>query len=316
MQKCNTGPVQAFLEILLCHFFGNVNYLAWPCTAHLASAGFVGIGHCGLRSDHADLEKLYLFSVPKIFASFLHIESGINYRVFIIQLGKDGIMKYLIKNMAQKFRIACVLFWLAGLSGFFVPTPAICENSVADELISLNATGRPLGEILEDISIAANCQFSIDESWQDFPVTASFDNEPLYRGLKLILRDINTAVIYGADRTIKIIVYDENTSSGQAIGRPVTGTSAQEPIQPLQLSNEATAPQAEVEVSDDTSDAENAEQQPEETAESDSESNEANDDNPVAEEKEPGQESEESESASDSSETAETTESSTETSEN
>lgn len=226
-------------------------------------------------------------------------------------------MKYLIKNMEQHLRIACVLFWLAGFCGFFGPTPAISENSVADEIISLNATGRPLGEILDDISVAANCQFTIDESWQDFPVTASFDNEPLYRGLKLILRDINTAVIYGADRKIKIIVYDENTSSGQAIGHPVANTSTQEPIQQLQLSNEATAPQPEVEVSEDTSDAENAEQQPEETADSDSESTAVNDDdNQVAQEKVPGEEGEESESVSESSEKAEAAESSAETSEN
>jgi hypothetical protein len=223
-------------------------------------------------------------------------------------------MKYYIKNIEQQFMIACVLFWLAGFSGLFMPTPAICDNSVADELISLNVTGRPLGEVLADIAIAADCQFSIDESWQDFPVTASFDDEPLYRGLKLILRDINTAVIYGADRTIKIIVYDENTSSGNAIGHPVTNTSAQEPTPPLQSSSEATAPQPEVAVSEDTGDAENAEQQTEEIADSDS--NEANDDNPVAEETASAEEGEEPESAAEPSEKAETTESSEETSEN
>jgi len=225
-------------------------------------------------------------------------------------------MKYLIKNMEKQFMIVCLLIGLAGYNGFFIPTPAICDNSVADEIISVKVTGRPLGEVLENISIAADCQFKIDESWREYPVTASFDNEPLYRGLKLILRDINTAVIYGADRTIKIIVYDENTSSGKASGHSVANTSSQEPIQPLQLSGEATAPQPEVEVSEDISDAENAEQQPEETADSDSDSNEANDENSIAEEKAPDESDEESESASDLSEKAETTESSEETSEN
>jgi len=223
-------------------------------------------------------------------------------------------MKYLIKNMKQQFMIACVLFWLAAFSGFFMPTPAICDNSVADEIISLNVTRRPLGEVLQDISLAVDCQFSIAESWQDFPVTASFDNEPLYRGLKLILRDINTAVIYGADRTIKIIVYDENTSSGKAIEHSVANTSAQEPIQQPQLSNEATAPQPEVAVSEDINDAENGEQQTEEIADSDS--NEANDDNPAAEETVSAEDGEGSESASEPSEKAETAESSEETSEN
>jgi len=218
------------------------------------------------------------------------------------------LIKKMIKNMEPQFMIACVLFGLAGFSGFFIPTSAIGDNSVADEIISLNVTGRPLHEVLEDISIAADCQFSIDESWQDYPVTASFDNEPLYRGLKLILRDINTAVIYGADRTIKIIVYDEDTADAPA--------SSQEQSQQYQLSGEATAPQPEAEVSEDISDAENTEQQAEEIADSESESNAANDENSIAEEKEPVEGVEETESASDSSEQAETTESSEAASEN
>jgi len=225
-------------------------------------------------------------------------------------------MKYLNKNVGQQFMIACLLLGLAGFSGFFMPTPAICDNSVADEIISLKVTDQPLGEVLETISIAADCQFSIDESWQDFPVTASFDNEPLYRGLKLILRDINSAVIYGADRTVKIIVYDENTLSGKAGGPSIDNESPQELNQQSRLSGEATAPQPEVEVAEDISDAENAEQQLEETADSDSDSNEANDENIVAEETAPAEDDEESESAGDRAENFETTESSEETSEN
>ena len=95
-------------------------------------------------------------------------------------------MKYLIKNTVQRFLIVSLLFRLAGFCGFFIPVPAICDSSVADAIISLNVTGRPLGDVLENISVAADCQFSIDESWENYPVTAFFDNEPLYRGLKKI----------------------------------------------------------------------------------------------------------------------------------
>jgi hypothetical protein len=171
--------------------------------------------------------------------------------------------------------VACLLFGLAGFFGFFIPTLAICDNSVADEIISLDETDRPLGEVLEKISIAADCQFRIDESWKDYPITASFDNEPLHRGLKLIFRNMNNAVIYGADRTIKIIIYDEGTPSGRGIGHSVTIKSSQEPIQQSQPFSEATAPQPEVEFSEDIGDAENVEQPPEEIAESDPDSNEA-----------------------------------------
>ena len=97
----------------------------------------------------------------------------------IFAIVKGCTMRHFTKNMDQHFWVACLLFWLAALWGFFIPTPAICDNSVADEIISLNVTDRPLVEVLENISIAAGCQFSIDESWENYPVTAFFENEPL-----------------------------------------------------------------------------------------------------------------------------------------
>jgi len=225
-------------------------------------------------------------------------------------------MKPLAKKMDLQFMVACFLFGLVGFNVFFMPTPAICDNSVADEIISLNVTDRPLGEVLENISIAAGCQFSIDESWEDYPITVSFDDEPLYRGLKLIFRDINNAVIYGVDRTVKIIIYDEDTPSGKSSGQTVSTISSEEPVLKSQPSGEATAPQPEVDVSEDSSDAENVEQSPEEGAESDSDTNEAGADNPGEEEKDPAADGEESESASDSSEKDENTENNEETSRN
>jgi len=197
-------------------------------------------------------------------------------------------MRHLIKNMDQHYWVACLLFWLAGLWGFFIPTPAICDNSVADEIVSLNATNQPLGEVLENISITASCQFSIDESWEDYPITASFDNEPLHRGLKRVFRNINNAIIYGADRTIRIIIYDEATPSGKAIGHSVTIKSSQEPILQPQPSSEATAPQAELGISEDSSDAETIDQPTENNEDSTSEADETDVENTEPKEEESG----------------------------
>lgn len=129
-------------------------------------------------------------------------------------------MKRLNKILDQNFKVVCLLFWLVGFWGIFNPSPAICENSVADELISLDVTDQPLGEVLKNISVAAGCKFRIDESWENYPITASFKNEHLYKGLKIVLRDLSSAVIYGADRTIKIIIYDEGTSSENTASQP------------------------------------------------------------------------------------------------
>ncbi len=183
-----------------------------------------------------------------------------------MQWQKGGTMRHLIRNNDPHFGVACLLFWLVALWGVFIPISAICENSIADEIISLNVTNRPLVEVLEDISIAVDCQFSIDESWEDYPITASFANEPLYKGLKRVFRNINNAIIYGADRTIRIIIYDEAAPSGKTIRSP------QESIPQIQPYSEATAPQPEVADPDDSSDAENVDQPPEEAAESASES--------------------------------------------
>ena len=198
-------------------------------------------------------------------------------------------MRHLIKNMDQHYWVACLVFWLAALWGFFIPTPAICDNSVADEIISLNVTDRPLVEVLENISITAGCQFSIDESWEDYPITASFDNEPLHRGLKRVFRNINNAIIYGADRTIRIIIYDEATPSGKAIGHSVTIKSSQEPILQPQLSSEATAPQAELVISEDSSDAETIDQPTENAEDSTSEADETDVENTEPKEEESGE---------------------------
>lgn len=159
-------------------------------------------------------------------------------------------MKRLITDIDQCIVPACLLCWLAFFCGLLLPSMAVGKNSVADEIISLDVTDQPLGEVLEDISIAASCQFRVDESWEDYPITASFNNEPLYKGLKLIFRNINNAIIYGADRTVRIIIYDKISPSGKAIEDSVKIKSSQEPIQQAQPFSEATAPQPEVEVSE------------------------------------------------------------------
>jgi hypothetical protein len=111
-----------------------------------------------------------------------------------------------------------------------MPLPANCENSIAEELISLDIKNKPLGEVLEDISAETGYQFSIDESWNKFPVTASIKNEPLHKGLQRILRNLNNAVIYGSDGTIKIKIYEREKSSGNPAGRSIVNRSNDETI--------------------------------------------------------------------------------------
>jgi hypothetical protein len=238
-------------------------------------------------------------------------------------------MNRINKNMNQ-FIILVFLFILpACSSGLLIPAPAAGQNSVADEIISLEITDKPLGEVLETISDATGCQFSIDASWEDYPVTASFKNEPLYRVLKRIFRDLNNAVIYGSNRTIKIIIYDESTPAGKTAGYPVAIKPPEATVSQAQPYSDATAPQDEVPVAEDGSSVENVEQPSEEIREAVSETNQADTETAEASEEQsseaaekvsaPAQEnnpSEEAESASDSSESSEKTENSEDTNQN
>mgnify|MGYP000364423064 CR=1 FL=1 len=76
-------------------------------------------------------------------------------------------MKILIV-VGQKLRGAAYLFpSLSILLILCISQQGLSETSVADEIISLDATDQPLGEVLKSISNAADCQFRIDENWED-----------------------------------------------------------------------------------------------------------------------------------------------------
>ena len=139
-------------------------------------------------------------------------------------------MNRFFRNLHQQDAVFFILFNLICCYGLSMPLPANCENSIAEELISLDIKNKPLGEVLEDISAETGYQFSIDESWNKFPVTASIKNEPLHKGLQRILRNLNNAVIYGSDGTIKIKIYEREKSSGNPAGRSIVNRSNDETI--------------------------------------------------------------------------------------
>jgi hypothetical protein len=191
-------------------------------------------------------------------------------------------MKRFVKNIDQHHMMVFLIFWMACFCGLPIPALAVAEKSVADEIISLEVADKPLGEVLENISDAAGCQFNIDASWEDYPITASFKNEPLYRVLKRIFRDFNNAIIYGSDRKIKIMIYDESKPSGKTAGYSVAIKPAETAMPQAQPYSEATAPQPEVQTAEEGSSADNVEQPSEENAESASEANQAGTENTEA----------------------------------
>ncbi len=88
------------------------------------------------------------------------------------------------------------------------------EPDTADELFSLTVKDEPLGEVLKKISMATGYEISLDNKWQSYRVTASLEAVSLHKGLKQILRNLNSVIIYGSSRAIKIIIYDKTAPEG------------------------------------------------------------------------------------------------------
>jgi len=208
-------------------------------------------------------------------------------------------MKCFVKRIDQDRSKIILLVLIGCFCGLPLAATAGAEKSVGDEIISLNVADKPLGEVLENLADAAGCRFKIDPAWEDYPVTASFKNEPLYRVLKRLFRNLNNAIIYGADRTIRIIIYDEGTAAGRTGGHSVAGRPAEAAVIQGQPYGEATAPQPEVQVPEDSGSIENAAQPSEESSESNSEINPAGAENTEAQEVSGETESEEKPAAFD-----------------
>jgi hypothetical protein len=130
----------------------------------------------------------------------------------------------------NRLKILTVLL-LMGTAGVFISYPGLCGSPVGEEIISLDLSEQPLGEVLDDIAATTGYHFIFDEKWDTFLVSASIKNEPLYRGLKRILRNLNNVIIYSSDRTIKIIIFDEVETSDDRSDALVNTTSDDESVQ-------------------------------------------------------------------------------------
>ena len=195
---------------------------------------------------------------------------------------EEGEMKLQIRYRVRRIIATICSMGVVCCGQLFVPASGVCRNSVADEIISLNVIAQPLGEVLKTVSSAIDCRFSIDGSWEDYPVTASFQNKPLHAALKSLLRKVNNAIIYDSERHVKILIYD--TSAEKNGGRPVF-IGASEGRQPsFSSAQEAITPEPEAQMPEEGSPPD-FETTPTETDESDSESVEAENESEAAREK-------------------------------
>ncbi len=104
---------------------------------------------------------------------------------------------------------------------------------------SLDVRGAPLGEVLKKISDDTGYQITVDSEWAGWPVSGSFKNLPVNRGLRRILSNLNHSIVFNeADHWIAIVIKsspdDETLKAGTA---PLAINS-----HPPEESNPRTAP--------------------------------------------------------------------------
>lgn len=124
----------------------------------------------------------------------------------------------LIFNLKQYLRLGKVLspasVFILSLLYFHV---GIIQQVSGSEIkkephISLKAENQPLGDVLKRIALDTGFKFKLNEQWSNHPVDALIENLPLHKGLSLILRGLNHAIIYESDKSIKIMVYEKGDS--------------------------------------------------------------------------------------------------------
>jgi hypothetical protein len=122
-------------------------------------------------------------------------------------------MKHYFSVFAHHHIALIILLFFATLSLFLpISLSAANETDAGDELISLTVKDEPLGDVLYKVSMATGYDISLDNKWQSYRVTASLEEVSLHKGLKRILRNLNSAIIYVSSKKIKIIIYDKTAS--------------------------------------------------------------------------------------------------------
>jgi hypothetical protein len=134
-------------------------------------------------------------------------------------------------------RIALIILLIHATFYLFLPISSSVANETdaGEELISLTVKDEPLGDVLYKLSTATGYNISLDDKWQNYRVTASFKDISLHKGLKRILKDLNSAIIYVSNKKIRIMIYDKTASEGASYTPP-----AEKPVDKTPVSQNPT----------------------------------------------------------------------------
>ena len=84
----------------------------------------------------------------------------------------------------------------------------------AEPLINLTVENKPLGDVLETIFENTDYDYHLDESWEEYPVTATLHGLPLEQTLKQLLRNLNHSIIWESNNFVTIVIVEDQLPGG------------------------------------------------------------------------------------------------------
>lgn len=114
-----------------------------------------------------------------------------------------------------------LILWAVIWAGIAPAAGRTAQPAPPDQRVSVTVKGRPLGEVLDKITLETGRVFVMDGAWRSHPVTVSFEDTPLSQALKRILDGLNSAIIFQRDASIRLVIIDNPPAgAGAAAGAP------------------------------------------------------------------------------------------------
>jgi len=115
-------------------------------------------------------------------------------------------MKAFVNTVFTFFILTGTLYFL-----FFAGMP---PNLYAEPLINLTVENKPLGDVLETIFEKTDYDYHLDESWEEYPVTATLHGLPLEPSLKQLLHNLNHSIIWESNNFVTIVIVGDQLPGG------------------------------------------------------------------------------------------------------
>jgi hypothetical protein len=107
-----------------------------------------------------------------------------------------------------------ILFLLTAMGGIG-SYPAAAIDASDEPRITLSVTDQPLGDVLDALTDETGYLFTLNDRWDDYPISAVVHDLPLEQGLKRLLRSLNHTIIWEADNVVTIMIYGKVDPSGR-----------------------------------------------------------------------------------------------------